>query len=72
MLGVSKKHTSGFSQVMEVYSEQCLLVCVVTQLCSPSNVCVGGVDTCCVHTQCSSSPQLAQLFCLHSGMVVLL
>ena len=46
----------------------------VTQLCSPSNLCVWGVDTCCVDTQSSLSVftmlGTAFLSSLHSGVVV--
>ena len=49
---------------MGVYS---VLVAFVTQLCSPSNVCVCGVWThVCIHkAHFPSSPRLAQLFYLH-------
>ena len=47
---------------------------MVTQLCSPSNVCVWGVDTRCMHTQTSLSVfamlGTAVLSLLHSGVVV--
>ena len=67
MLGVhKKKNFRVFSRCI-----QCLWVCMVTQLWSPSNVCVWGVDTRCVHTQSSLSvlPCFAQLFCLHCTLV---
>ena len=72
-----KEKNSRFSQVMGVYS---VFVGFVTQLCSPSNVCVcvcvcvWSMDTHCVHTQSSLSIfttlETAVLSSLHSGVVV--
>ena len=48
-----------------------VFVGLVTQLCSPSNVCVCGVWThVCIHkANFLSSPRSAQLFCLHCTLV---
>ena len=73
MLAICKKKTFEFSQLMGVYSV--FAGCMVTQLCSLSNVCVGGVDTRCVDTQSLLSVftmlGTAVLSSLHSGVVVL-
>ena len=62
------KQTSGFSQIVVVYS---VFVGFVTQLSSPSNVCVERGHTC-VYTKltfCLHHARLAHLYCLHCTLV---
>ena len=69
MLGfcIKIKETSEFFQVMGVCS---MFVGFVTELCSPSDVCVWSVDTR-VHTQSSLSvfTTLGTAVCLHCTLV---
>ena len=61
--------TTGFSQsqVMGVYS---VFVGFVTQLCSPTNVCVWSVDMLCAYIKnFPSSPRSAQVFCLYCTLI---
>ena len=71
MLVVCKKHTLGVFSSNGFWAV--FVGCMVTQLCSPSNVCVWGgvwIDVVCIHeAHFPSSPRLGQLFCLHCTLV---